>query len=51
MFYRFLDPKNDVELISEKKVVDMPVDIYVGGIEHGNTGCVDRVFISYSSKI
>lgn len=24
-----------MELISKKKFVDMPVDIYVGGIEHG----------------
>ncbi|CAG9535557.1 unnamed protein product [Cercopithifilaria johnstoni] len=33
-YLRFLDPKNDTELISEKKFVDMPVDVYVGGIEH-----------------
>lgn len=34
-FLRFLDPRNKNALCSLEKADAMPVDIYVGGIEHG----------------
>ncbi|VBB28511.1 unnamed protein product [Acanthocheilonema viteae] len=46
-YLRFLDPKNDTELISKKKFVNMPVDVYVGGIEHAVLHLFFARFISY----
>ncbi|OZC12372.1 leucine--tRNA ligase domain protein [Onchocerca flexuosa] len=46
-YLRFLDPMNDTELISKKKLVDMPVDVYVGGIEHAALHLFFARFISY----
>ncbi|EFO21576.2 hypothetical protein LOAG_06912 [Loa loa] len=46
-YLRFLDPKNDTELISKKKSMDMPVDVYVGGIEHAALHLFFARFISY----
>lgn len=34
-FLRFLDPRNKNAMCSLEKADAMPVDIYVGGIEHG----------------
>lgn len=35
-YLRFLDPKNDEKICSREVAhKHMPVDIYVGGIEHG----------------
>lgn len=33
-YLRFLDPHNDRELVSREAAKGMPVDLYVGGIEH-----------------
>ncbi|VDO21712.1 unnamed protein product [Brugia timori] len=46
-YLRFLDPKNDIELVSEKKSIDMPVDVYVGGIEHAALHLFFARFVSY----
>ncbi|VDK77886.1 unnamed protein product [Litomosoides sigmodontis] len=46
-YLRFLDPNNDTELISKTKFVDMPVDVYVGGIEHAALHLFFARFISH----
>ena len=33
-FLRYLDPHNDKEPFSAEAVADMPVDLYIGGMEH-----------------
>ncbi|KAI0244563.1 Leucyl-tRNA synthetase, mitochondrial [Massospora cicadina] len=33
-YLRFLDPTNVTSLVDAAKVADMPVDVYVGGVEH-----------------
>ncbi|VDN03886.1 unnamed protein product [Thelazia callipaeda] len=46
-YLRFLDPINGEGLISKDKLVDMPVDVYVGGIEHAALHLFFARFISY----
>lgn len=33
-FFRFLDPRNETAMFSTKAAAHMPVDVYVGGVEH-----------------
>lgn len=35
-YLRYLDPGNQEAVISREAAEKMPVDIYVGGIEHGS---------------
>lgn len=36
-FLRFLDPKNENSPFSKESAINgMPVDLYIGGKEHGN---------------
>lgn len=40
-FMRFIDPKNQKEMFSREKAMEnLPVDLYVGGKEHGNLSLV-----------
>ncbi|KAL6708322.1 hypothetical protein ACN47E_003246 [Coniothyrium glycines] len=46
-FFRFLDPKNDERLVSPEKANEsMPVDLYVGGVEHAILHLLYARFIS-----
>lgn len=49
-YYRFLDPHNEAEPFSKEKVnKSMPVDIYVGGKEHGECQrrfCIDTQLLN-----
>lgn len=46
-FFRFLDPKNDDAIVANKKAnKGMPVDLYVGGIEHAILHLLYARFIS-----
>ncbi|VDM81466.1 unnamed protein product, partial [Strongylus vulgaris] len=46
-YLRFLDPHNENALISQEAAARMPVDIYVGGIEHAAVHMFFARFISY----
>ncbi|MFH4974188.1 hypothetical protein AB6A40_000897 [Gnathostoma spinigerum] len=46
-YLRFLDHKNNRQLISKRKSELMPVDVYVGGIEHAAVHMFFARFISY----
>lgn len=46
-FFRFLDPKNKSEIVSPDKANEgMPVDLYVGGVEHAILHLLYARFIS-----
>ncbi|KAF2826139.1 leucyl-tRNA synthetase [Ophiobolus disseminans] len=46
-FFRFLDPKNDTALVDPLKANEgMPVDLYVGGVEHAILHLLYARFIS-----
>ncbi|KAJ4287571.1 hypothetical protein N0V90_012274 [Kalmusia sp. IMI 367209] len=46
-FFRFLDPLNDKELVDPVKVGEgMPVDVYIGGVEHAILHLLYARFIS-----
>ncbi len=46
-FLRFTDPKNNKEFASQKAInVWMPVDLYVGGIEHATMHLLYARFVT-----
>ncbi|KAF1363985.1 leucyl-tRNA synthetase [Lizonia empirigonia] len=45
-FFRFLDPKNPSSLADPRKAERMPVDLYVGGVEHAILHLLYARFIS-----
>lgn len=47
-FLRFLDPENSKELVSRSRASrEMPVSVYVGGMEHASMHLFYARFISY----
>ncbi|VDD88982.1 unnamed protein product [Enterobius vermicularis] len=46
-YLRFLDSHNDRELISKESCKQMPVDVYVGGVEHAAVHMFFARFMSY----
>ncbi|KAF2121307.1 leucyl-tRNA synthetase [Lophiotrema nucula] len=45
-FFRFLDPHNEAKPVGSDKAKNMPVDIYVGGVEHAILHLLYARFIS-----
>ncbi len=47
-FLRYCDPKNDKEIFDKKKVKYwMPIDIYIGGVEHA---CMHLIYFRFYTK-
>lgn len=51
-FLRYLDVKNELEAYDVDKInMNMPVDLYIGGKEHGNDNLFHLHFLNYNYKI